>query len=293
MPIIPPKRLLLSGGGIKVCGIVGAIKRLQEDKKLVSVNEICGISAGAWLAFMMAIKVPIETIERLISDIDFGVIRNLTAESILGFPETFGLDDGTKFVNLLEMIFRVVLKIDIGLTFAEIKTGIQFRCWATDLTTKSAREFSVKTTPDVRIIDALRATTAIPIYFTPSIDPITGNMLSDGGIQGAIGLQNLTFEEIAESIVIGFLNNDEKKDTSPIDIMGFMNAVFKCMTNSRHEDLLKKWNHHILRIPLDFQSWNFEATKEDRLGLIKRGYDAAKLWLTNPPSRFISRRHSV
>ena len=290
--MIPPKRLLLSGGGIKVCAIVGAVKRLYEAKKLTAIKEVCGVSAGAWLAFMLAIKVPIETIERLVSDLDFGVIRNLSAESVMGFPETFGLDDGSKFVNLLETIFRVVLKIDSGLTFADMKTDVQFRCWATDLTMKSPREFSLKATPNVRIIDALRATTAIPVYFTPFTDTITGNMLSDGGIQGNLAIHNLTADERAETWMIGFLNDDEKTGSTPTDIMGFMNSVFKCLIHSRHEDLLKEWNHHILRIPLEFPSWNFEASREDRLNLIKQGYRATEQWLQTPPSRFINRRHS-
>ena len=291
--MIPPKRLMLSGGGIKVCAIVGAIKRLYEAKKLTTIKEVCGVSAGAWLAFMLAIKVPIETIERLVSDLDFGVIRNLNAESVMGFPETFGLDDGCKFVNLLDTIFRVVLKIDSALTFADMKGDIRFRCWATDLTTKSAREFSLKTTPNVRIIDALRATTAIPIYFTPVTDPITGNMLSDGGIQGNLAIHNLRADECAETFMIGFLNGEELSGKTPTDIMGFMDAVFKCLIHSRHEDLLKEWNHHILRIPLEFPSWNFEASREDRLKLIKQGYHATEEWLKTPPSRFINRRHSL
>lgn len=284
---------MLSGGGIKVCAIVGAIKRLYEAKKLTTIKEVCGVSAGAWLAFMLAIKVPIETIERLVSDLDFGVIRNLNAESVMGFPETFGLDDGSKFVNLLDTIFRVVLKIDSALTFADMKGDIRFRCWATDLTTKSAREFSLKTTPNVRIIDALRATTAIPIYFTPVTDPITGNMLSDGGIQGNLAIHNLRADECAETFMIGFLNGEELSGKTPTDIMGFMDAVFKCLIHSRHEDLLKEWNHHILRIPLEFPSWNFEASREDRLKLIKQGYHATEEWLKTPPSRFINRRHSL
>ena len=291
--MIPPKRLLLSGGGIKVCAIVGAIKRLYEAKKLYQLKEVSGVSAGAWLAFMMAAKMPIEAMERLVSELDFGQIRNLNVESLMAFPETLGLDDGSKFVNLLETIFRVVLKIDIDTTFADMKTGIQFRCWATDLTTRQPREFSLEATPNVRIIDALRATTALPIYFTPFTDPITGNMLSDGGIQGNMPVQNLTEEQRAETLMLGFKEEVSETGSTPTDIMSFVNSVFSCLIHSRNEDLLKAWNHHILRIPLDFPSWNFEASREDRQGLFKTGYKAAGIWLTKPPSRVIIRRHSL
>lgn len=290
--MIPPKRLLLSGGGIKVCAIVGAIKRLHEAKKLYQLKEVSGVSAGAWLAFMMAAKLPLEAMERLVSELDFGQIRNLNVESLMVFPETLGLDDGSKFVNLLETILRVVLKMDVDTTFADMKTGIQFRCWATDLTTRQPREFSLEATPNVRIIDALRATTALPIYFTPFTDPITGNMLSDGGIQGNLPIQNLTEDQRAETLMLGFKEELMDSNATPTDVMSFMNSVFSCLIHSRNEDLLKAWNHHILRIPLDFPSWNFEASREDRQALLQTGYKAAGIWLTNPPSRAITRRHS-
>ena len=291
--MIPPKRLLLSGGGIKVCAIVGAIKKLHEAKQLIHLKEVSGVSAGAWLAFMMAAKLPIEAMERLVSELDFGVIRNLSPESLMGFPETFGLDDGSKFVNLLETIFRMVLKLDVATTFADMKTDIQFKCWATDLTMKGPREFSLEATPNVRIIDALRATTAIPIYFTPFIDTITGNMLSDGGVQGNLPIQNLTDKECAETLFIGFTEETPDKNATPTEVVGFMNAIFSCLVHSRNEDLLKTWNHHILRIPLDFPSWNFEASRDDRIQLLRKGHTATSAWLAKPPSRQIQRRVSI
>ena len=61
--MIPPRRLLLSGGGMKVVAIVGAIKALQAKNALYSLKEVCGVSAGAWMAFMMACKTPIEVIQ--------------------------------------------------------------------------------------------------------------------------------------------------------------------------------------------------------------------------------------
>jgi predicted acylesterase/phospholipase RssA len=91
---------MLSGGGIKVVALVGSIKVLHEKGLDKTVKEYCGVSAGAWMAFMLACKIPVEVLERLIMELDFGVIRNVSPDAILGFPETFGLDDGSKFIKL-------------------------------------------------------------------------------------------------------------------------------------------------------------------------------------------------
>ena len=288
---------MLSGGGIKVVALVGSIKTLHEKGLDKAVKEYCGVSAGAWMAFMLACKIPVEVLERLIMELDFGVIRNVSPDAILGFPETFGLDDGSKFVNLLEIIFRTILKIDPNITFGEIKSDILFRCWATDLTTRSLREFSKKDTPTVRVIDALRATTAIPGYFTPHTDPITGNMLSDGGIQGNLPLHILTNEECAETLAIGFTSaaDDAQARETPQDFMQFMKAVFDCLIHSRNEEVMLRWKHRILRISIgNYPSWNFEASREDRQMLLAAGAKSTKNWLLSPLSRtrLVLRRNS-
>lgn len=287
---------MLSGGGIKGVAILGSIKALHERGLDRAVKEYCGVSAGAWMALMLAYKVPLEILERLIMELDFGFVRNVNPDAILGFPETFGLDDGSKFMKLLDILFRTIVKVDPNVTFEQMNTGILFRCWATDLSSRTPREFSKKMTPTVRIMDALRATTAIPIYFIPHKDPITGNMLSDGCIHGNLPFQNLSDEECAETLAIGFSQPDNVSynPKTPEDIMQFIKAIFECVTHSRNK-IIDRWNHKILRIPTDnYPSWNFEASREDRLMLLNAGIKATKEWLLNPDAtaRSILRRNS-
>lgn len=291
--MIPPKRIIFSGGGAKGCAVVGAMKRFQEAGILSKVKEFAGVSIGAWLAFMFASKLPIEVIERMMLELDFSRIQNLSPETVMGFPETFGLDDGSNLVNLLQTIMRVVMKRDPNMTFADLDTGIQFRCWAADLTAKKSREFSLQSTPNLRIIDALRASMSLPIYFTPVTDPVTGNMLSDGGIHGNIPVYNLNPDEHAEAMYIGFEREVSTDNVTPTDLMGFVGAIFNCLTHARYEKLLKMWNHRILRIPVKVASWNFNITKDEKHAILLDGYTAAEKWMANPPARSIERRQSI
>jgi NTE family protein len=299
--MIPPRRLILSGGGIKVISIVGAIKVLSEKGHLCKVKEMCGVSAGAWMAFMLACKCPVEIMERMILDLDFGKMRNFSPDAFIGFPETFGLDDGAHLCKMLESIIRIALKVDPAITFGDMAKDtdkyFNFRCWATDLNTYKVREFSAKETPQVKIIDALRASMALPLYFTPSRDPITGHILSDGAIQGNLPLHHLTDSECQESLSIGFSNeNRETSDgTEPQDLFSFINAIFSTLLHSRNEAALEKWKHTIMRIPVaEYPSWNFEACRKDKEMLLSKGTLAAKQWLSvlAHSSRKILRRHS-
>ena len=55
--MIPPRHIVLSGGGVKVISLVGALQHLEEKGHLRSVKEYCGVSAGAFLAFMMSLQI--------------------------------------------------------------------------------------------------------------------------------------------------------------------------------------------------------------------------------------------
>lgn len=297
-----PKHLVLSGGGVKVISLVGALIILEDGGNLKNVKKVCGVSAGAFLAFILATGYPLNKIKSLILDLDFSVIRNMSPEAFLGFPETFGIDDGTNLVKFLESMIKVALKLDPGITFEDLQRigKYTFKCWATDLNTRAAREFSALKTPTVKIVDALRASMSLPLYFTPVADPITGHLLSDGGIQGNLPLHHLTDDECQDALSLGFSSAKSQQATEkdgPRDIMGYMNSILTCLTHGRNDTMLLKWSHTIMRIPVDdYPSWNFEASRDDREMLLTAGQETARIWVKTfraMRSRLILRRHSL
>jgi hypothetical protein len=247
---------------------------------------------------MIAAGLTIKVIEKLVVDLEFGIVRNLSPDAIVGFPETFGLDDGSNLKKFLESIMRIVMKIDPAITFSGLQKKIQFKCWATDLNTRSIREFSVEKTPHIRIIEALHASMAIPLYFTPVKDPETGHMLSDGGIQGSLPIHHLSESECEECMAIAFYKDMPipENGEAPKDLMSFMGAIFACLTHSRNESVISKWEHKIMRIPIDgVQSWNFEISRDERIELVQRGKTAMNKWLSvkSCGGRAIKRRLSI
>lgn len=278
---------------MKVVSMVGALSTLEGNGLLKSVRRVSGVSAGAWVGFMISCGFSIKKMEKLILELDFGVIRNITPESFLGFPETYGIDDGSKLIKFLESVLRNAIKIEPHTTFADLhKNKIHFRCWATDLTTYLPREFSLKETPNVRIIDALHASMSIPFYYTPVIDQVTGHYLSDGGIQGALPMYNLTEEECKHALGIGFSNI--LSDKNPEDVINFMNRVLSSIVIAQNNYIMKKWQHKIIKIPVDeFTSLDFEISREGRVKLLKKGSETAQNWLEGKTSIKSIRRHSV
>jgi NTE family protein len=299
--MIPPRHIVLSGGGVKVISLVGALEHLEEKGHLRSVKEYCGVSAGAFLAFMMALQIHIKTIRTLILELDFGVIRNLTPEGLIGFPETFGLDDGTNLVKFLESILRVAVKVDPSITFADLqkRSPVRFRCWAGDLIAEKPREFSFEATPTVRIVDALRASMSLPFYYCPVPDPITGNLLTDGGIHGNLPVALLSESERETMLALGFGSDSEADKTDGFaDVLVYMNKVLLCLIQGRNKEVYENWSHKICRISIDhYPSWNFELSRDDRVMLLGLGKITIEKWLTTSYSvkqkTAVLRRYSV
>lgn len=74
---IPPRRLVFAGGGIRAIAHLGACAQLAEAELLKHVKEYCGVSAGAFMAFTLALGYRLSTLQLLCKEFDFGQVRTL------------------------------------------------------------------------------------------------------------------------------------------------------------------------------------------------------------------------
>ena len=277
--LIPPRRIVLSGGGIRALAHLGALAVLEKKGLLVNVREYTGVSAGAFVGFCLCIGYTVAELKMLCSVFDFGLIRNLDPEAALEFPTTFGFDNGENLVKLLHSLLRIK-KVPITITFGEWKEqypqGPFLRCFATDLYTTSPREFSAEKTPSVTLVDALRATMSLPGYFLPVPDPITKNLLVDGGILHNFPLAFLPLSQREDALGISFSYHHTRVSEIP-DLLTFFSQIFACYYIPRTYSLHNQHPDRCIVIPCGHvQAWNFEATQEEREGIMKLGEEAAE-----------------
>ncbi len=266
-----PKRLVFSGGGIRVTAFIGALEVLEKRGYLTKIKEYVGVSAGGFLAFMLAIGYTIKEIRELIIGLDFNIIRNIEPDI-----DRFGLDDGANFEKLLISLLRIKgLRGDYSFKHMPFEN---LRIYATDLNTCKAREFSKILTPDVKLIDAIRASAALPIYFMPVKDPMTGNLLTDGGAINNYPMIHLKGEEIEESL--GFTFNFIKTRTSEIKtIMEFTTQLLNTVISNRH---INGYEHRTVVINKgDYPAWHFEASLDDKEMLMEEGRKAMREYIDN------------
>lgn len=291
--LIPPYRITLSGGGLKGIAHIGALEVLSEKGLLNALKEYIGISAGALVAFCLCIGTSLSSLRMIISLLDFGLVRDLNPETMINFPETFGLDTGVNLEKLLKAILKA-RSLSTKITFQELadaKLGPSLRILTMNLNTCLPQEFSVKLTPNAEVVMAVQASMSIPIYFSPVREPVTQHFLSDGGIFSGSPFKYLTEEERRHTLSIAF--NDTHKPTESItNLFGFLTQIYFSADYYSAKELRQKWSQNIMYINCQKISvLQFEATQEEKIALMDAGRQAAEDFL-KCPGRKPARRFS-
>jgi len=290
--IIPPRKLVLSGGGIRVTAHVGALKTLNDKGYLRFIREYIGVSAGALLSTLFVIGYTIQQIEKLCMELDFSVIRNFDPADALDILENYGVDSGENLEKLVHSVFRIK-GVSTDLTFEQaVEKGMPLlRIFATDLNTCSFIEYSAKKTPSTPIIFALRASMCIPLYFNPVQDPHTKHLLVDGGVIANYPIEYLSEEEQKESLGLKF-NDVRTQVESHESLIVFLNQLLSASYVSSR--ISSRHDNRTIVIPCgEYPSWNFEASKEDRKLLYNIGCKAVNDFMKLKRSVNGLRRYSV
>jgi len=301
IPLIPPRRIVLSGGSLRTLGYLGAFEVLEQHRLLVHLKEIVAVSAGGFFAFCKMLGYTTKELRDAAIELDFSILTNIHPEGALSYFETFGIDTGENLKRFLQSFLRIKT-YSPTLTFQEWAqlnpSGIQLRILATDLNRIEPKEFSLAKTPTVPIVDALRASMSLPFFFMPVHDTETGHLLADGGVLSNFPMNLLTEEELEETWGISFEYTTSKVEAIP-DFLAFMNQIYSTLTIPRTYATQQKYRDQCILIKSgEYKAWDFAISKEMKEHLIQDGKDAALQYIqTHSSLRFAkhkpSRRYSV
>jgi NTE family protein len=291
---VPPYRVSLSGGGIKGFAHIGVLEVLHEKGMLVAVREYIGISAGALCAMALSIGCSLSEIRRIICDLDFGQIRDLDPETMLNFPDTFGMDTGANLGKLIGAILKAK-GLEPTITFQEMaasRLGPSLRVFATNMNRCMAQEFSATASPGVEVRFAVQASMSVPIYFTPLKDPVSGHLFLDGGILCPSPMQYLTYEEQCHTLAVSF--SDVHKQSASIDSLGeFIYQLYYSLDYQPSVQLKARWPYNTIVVDCgNVNMVDFEAGSDAKIRIIETGRRAAEAFLKSPGYKPV-RRFSV
>ncbi|MBL7849486.1 MAG: patatin-like phospholipase family protein [Cyclobacteriaceae bacterium] len=269
------ENLVFKGGGVLGTAYAGAIEALDEYGLLNKVLRVGGTSSGSITAALVALRFTSSEIKQITHAIpfkDFGdqwdPLRILTK---------YGLYKGDAFMAWMKNIINEKTGIP-GITFAQwAESGfLELKVFATDLNTASIKEFSSQTTPDVVVAESIRASMAVPFFFSawkfPGGKP-DDHVYVDGG---AVYSYPITcFNDLPKTL--GFFLYEDAPTVSDLgfdDILKYSHALFTAMTNAQDEDFGRDKEEEAVTVRINglgISSLDLKITDEERMRLFVEG----------------------
>jgi len=270
------KHLVFAGGGPRCLSLLGALEILNKHKMLDNVNQYWGNSAGALMATMLSLNVPLPRIRQAFYELDFTKFRDIDLGNIVSFGSNWGLDSGEAFIKNLKVILEDLKPGSSEYTLQELPC---LHITASDLTITKPVILDSKTFPTLKLVDALRASTSIPFFYMPFRNPINNHLLVDGAV--ACNFPWVLLPESVKKTAIGFDYKITDISKEPANLSEYIPKILNFRDRFWRSNLSKEHENVILFNIKGFPAWHLALKKEDRDDLIKIGSETAAAWITS------------
>lgn len=269
--------LILSGGGSAGILYAGVLKALDELNILKKIKIMVGVSAGTLYTCMYLMGYTTSEIVKFAETFDSSKLTAIKNFESLSFDKIFtlyGLDNGESFIKVFIKIAKQK-NIDPNTTLLEFYklNKVKFVIGVTNIDTLEEEYFSYDSTPNIKLLDAIRATVSIPIYFTPH--KINDKLYVDGGCTNNFPTN---YTEINKNKTIAIMiSNPINKSINNNFINYFLN-ILKSMSLGWRNSLLRGGdNYNYIIIDSNVTNiFNFSVELNEKKRLIKLGYDSIK-----------------
>ncbi len=161
------EHIVISSAGPNGLIQLGMLQHLIETSyfSLDTIQSIRGTSAGAILAVLLCLNIPIQVI------IDYIIQRplhKLFTVNVLQLMKTNGVMESSCFRELLAPLFQYQ-NVPLDITMKEMfeRTSIELHLFTTALTRVEAVDINHLTFPNLSVLTAIAMSSAVPILFPP------------------------------------------------------------------------------------------------------------------------------
>jgi len=162
----PYTHMILSGAGMAGIAYLGILRYLHQEGYTDRIRHVAGTSMGAFFATLWAVGAPMGDLEGYLKE-----YVSTSANMIISFQ-----DKGDRLIGILkEYMPEEATFLDIAK-----QHGCHLAICASCMDTLEPMFFSVNNSPNIRVIDAVKASMSIPFMFEPVV--IDGKRYVDGGL---------------------------------------------------------------------------------------------------------------
>jgi len=174
------RNLVFKGGGVRGIAYMGALEVLEEKGVLDGIERVAGTSSGAIAATLLSFRKDIPGTLALFNSLDLSKVpqkvvngngRNIVlmknSANYTRLFENYGWYSSQYFHDWLGDVIAEHCRGNRRATFRDMQQfGYRdLYVIATNLSRRRAEEFSVIKTPDVAVVDAVRMSMSIPLFF--------------------------------------------------------------------------------------------------------------------------------
>jgi len=177
------KHLVISGGGPIMIQIMSAIQELERKDflNMENIETIYGTSAGAIIGIMISLKFDWETLNDYIIKRPWHDVFPIKVQNILDAYTKKGIFD----IKTIEKCFKPLfdakdIPLDINMEDFYQLTKIELHMFSFEVNEYKVIDISYKTHPQLKLLQAIQMTSALPILVTPVL--IQDKCFIDGGV---------------------------------------------------------------------------------------------------------------
>ena len=274
-----PVRLVFCGGGTRCIVFLHALVELERRGRLTNVREYWGTSAGALVASLYAVSKSATVLKSMMYSMDYTKFRDMDISNLFSITSSWGLDDGSSLVREIERIFE---QIEPGTKNKTLGDVPELNIVVSDLNLKETVVCNATNFPTLRVVDAIRASMSLPIFFRPFVNPVNGHYWVDGAVRANFPWSQLPSDEARrESLGFAF---ERQIDGGPKTFMEYVFSMIHFDEPKKFKQLKHSWSSNILFFPPPpFPPWFVRLKAADFQLLETMGTNTAETWLTTYP----------
>lgn len=289
-----PTGISFSSGGVRTIGHLGVLSHLLSCGVLANVRNWYGCSGGTFCALIGALGASVAWVKDVIQHFDMSRFAGVEDDLVLNFMDRYGVNSGDRMIEFIKRIFETWEPGCSQWTFADLakkRPGTTLTMIATNLTEGCQKVFGTKDTPDVLLFDAMRASSSIPLYFTPWKDG-SGNVFCDGAVSEVYPWTSVTDKEHTLVIVCSDseIGGRKGKKHEIGSITDYMSCLYRILLKNKAINMPKHW---IAVNNKQFSTMDFHITAEDRMALFDEGVAAAAGWNSFRKKVLSSEKHGT
>ena len=280
------ENIVINGGGTTIFNTYGALKQSNLDGiwSHDSVHSYYGTSAGGIMSVIMALQYSWDELD------DFIIKRpwqNVWKINVLNTYDYY-LNKGVYGIELYYDIFGPLFRgkdLELTITLKEFyeisKKNIYL--YAVKVSTFEITEFSHLSHPDMKVLDALHASAALPILFKPA--EYEGELYTDGGFLLNYPLAKCSADP---KTILGIRNAYTENNTNINKVEGifeYLSYILNMVVDKNQCESTVKPGYEILLNAgyIDYSSiLRLANSQEERETLINKGVEDAKAIIVLP-----------